>query len=107
MNPNQQSSNEMPDNGMIGNVSESTSRKSGLMVAIIVIVLVLVVAALYLFASNMGSGAPTQETVMTASDYEGLSSGQSVQPVTNMADDVQSLQNDLNAATQGLDGQNF
>lgn len=82
-------------------------KKIGPIVAILVIVLVLVVAALYLFASKINkqtvtppvtSATPTQSTAATI---------ESVQAVTNTADDVDSLQKDLETSTNGLDNQNF
>lgn len=77
-------------------------KKVGPIIAILVIVLVLIIAALYIFASKINQSAiPTDNSAdQTVSDG-------SVPAVTGSADDVNSLQNDLNVSTQGLDNQNF
>jgi len=93
-------------------------KKVGPIVAILVIVLVLVMAALYLFASRLNTNAPATSVVSntittapaateTANVNQLVTPTPSVAPITNTADDPQSLSNDLNSATQGLDNQSF
>lgn len=98
------------DTGMNGN----GHKKVGPIIATLVIVLVLIIAALYIFAARLNQQAiPTD---MTSADTSGDSSGatsqaatapSSVQPVTGTSTDVNSLQNDLDNSTAGLDNQNF
>lgn len=94
-------------------------RKVGPIIAILVIVLVLVVAAVYLFASRVNQAASTPATTDDTSKSDapimydntptqtGSSSQTTVQPVTDKSTDPASLENDLNASTNGLDNQNF
>ena len=79
-------------------------KKVGPIVAILAVVLILVIGALYIFASKVNQNAVPTDSSTTAQDQ---SAPQEVQPVTNKSDDADSLQADLNVATQGLDGQNF
>ena len=73
-------------------------KKVGPIIAALVITLVLIIAALYIFASSLNQQAvPTDDVTAAAS----------VQPITNNSTDVQSLQNDLDNSTTGLDNQNF
>lgn len=82
-------------------------RKVGPIVATLIIVLVLIIAALYLFASRLNQQAAPADTTATSEVDLTATATQSVQPITNTANDPQSLQNDLNKATNGLDSQNF
>jgi cell division protein FtsN len=71
-------------------------KKVGPIVATLIIVLILIIAALYLFASKVNQPAiPTDASVTTGN----------AAPAS--AQDIQSLQNDLNSSTNGLDKQNF
>jgi flagellar basal body-associated protein FliL len=77
-------------------------KKIGPIVVGLVVVLVLVIVALYIFASKM--------TTDTSSDQLPIDQPpvvQNIQPITNTADDPQSLVNDLNSTVQGLDAQTF
>ena len=83
-------------------------KKIGPIVAILIIIFVLIIAGLYFFASHINrqtvdttNGMQIQTPDVTAN------STSEVQPVTNKSDDLQSLNNDLNKSTQGLDNQNF
>lgn len=71
----------------------------GPIIATLVIVLILIIAALYIFASRVNQ--PTIPSDQTAGQVR------PVQAVTSTSTDVQSLRNDLNSATKGLDSQNF
>jgi uncharacterized protein YxeA len=77
-----------------------TPKKNGPIIAILIIVVILVIAGLYLFAAKINT---TDQTT----PYEETAGTQSVQPVTSQSDDVQSLEADLDASAEGLDGQNF
>lgn len=75
-----------------------TEKKVGPIVATLIIVLVLIIAALYLFAAKVNQPAiPTDATM----------NGSTTTAPANSPTDIQSLQNDLNGATTGLDKQNF
>jgi len=76
--------------------SQNAEKKVGPIVATLIIVLVLIIAALYLFASKINQSAiPTDGSDATTTAATGASQ------------DIQSLQNDVNGATSGLDKQNF
>ncbi len=85
-------------------------KKVGPIIAILVIVLVLIVAALYMFASKINKSTPVPQQPVTSVVEQASNTAaatQSVQPVTNTADDIESIQKDLNSSTNGLDSQNF
>ncbi len=115
MNPQNQTP-QQPVNPMPANTSpimpaaHPEHKKVGPIIATLVIVLVLVIAALYLFASRINQqSAPIDAAASTntAPQQTTASQSQSVQPVTNNSDDIQSIQADLNASTNGVDSQNF
>ena len=87
----------------------SKHKKVGPIIAVLVIVFILVIAALYLFASRLNdTQAPLDTSQVAATNtVDDTISLETVTPITNTADDPQSLQNDLDAATQGIDSQNF
>ena len=87
---------------------QQESKKVGPIVGILVLVLVAVIIALYMFASRISQeGNPTDSTNDTSAQVTATQTGPAVQAVTNKADDPQSLQDDLNSATNGLDSQKF
>jgi uncharacterized protein YpmB len=77
-------------------------KKVGPIIATLVIILVLIIAALYIFASKI-----SQRTATDQMTDQPAASQQTVQPVTNDSDDLNSIQADLNASTNGVDNQNF
>lgn len=107
---------QAPINGVPRN-TPAQHKKVGPIIAILIIVLILIVGALYLFASRINKEqAPTDSSVAANASLStsqqpqtnaAAVENQSVQPVNNKADDVNSLQTDLNASTNGLDNQNF
>jgi len=84
-------------------------KKVGPIIATLVIVLILIIAALYVFASRLNQQAvPTDEsTAPTVDNNYATTTSTQVQPVSSKADDVKSLQADLNVSTYGVDSQNF
>jgi uncharacterized protein HemX len=89
-------------------------KKVGPIVAVLVIVLVLIIGALYLFASQMNNeqapidtSVAAQMTPSTETSSELPAPTATVQPVTNTADDLSSLEADLNTSAKGLDTQSF
>ena len=89
-------------------------KKVGPIIATLVIVLILIIAALYLFASRINQPAIPDDNAVTAGNLDGTLTANNpapaataVEPTTGTSTDVQSLQNDLNNSTNGLDGQNF
>lgn len=98
----QQSQNPM-------NMAPAESKKVGPIIAILIIVLILIIGALYLFASRINQEQPNVDSSVAGSDSSQTTAAaqQSVQPVTNKSDDVNAIQADLNASTNGLDNQNF
>ena len=89
----------------------SEHKKVGPIIAILIIVLILVIGALYLFASHVNRGQPSVDTNVANNTVDTNSNAsmepQTVAPVTNNSDDVDSINADLNSATKGLDNQTF
>jgi len=77
-------------------------KKVGPIIATLVIVLVLIIAALYIFASKV-----SQRTASDQMTDRPATTSATVQAVTNKSDDLNSIQADLNASTNGVDQQNF
>lgn len=82
-------------------------KKIGPIVATLVIVLVLVVAAIYIFASKVNKDAVVSTPDVTQSTAQDTSAPAedmtpAVKTVTNSSTDVNSLQSDLDASTNGL-----
>ena len=122
MNPNEQpmvTNNVPPVTPTINTPSYSpvnnNHKKVGPIIAILVIVLVLIIAALYLFASRINQqttpinteNPPVTKTVISNNEAAATTATQSVPIITNTSDDLQSMQNDLDASMNGLDNQNF
>ena len=85
-------------------------KKFGPILAVLVLVLVLIAGALYMFGSSMNKdgGAATNTPSNSAdAEAEAIISSQSVPVVTGTQDDPQSLADDLDTATAGLDEQGF
>ena len=93
-NENQQLNETVKING-------NNHKKIGPMISILVIVLVLIVACLYILASKINN-SPLPEDVTTYTSSVTNSVQPTVAPVTNTSDDLNSLQNDLNKATNGI-----
>jgi len=70
----------------------------GPIITVLIVILIIIIAALYIFASKVN-----QEPGLGDSS----SNTESVQPVTNVDDDVSSISTDLEMSTDGLDEQNF
>jgi hypothetical protein len=82
-------------------------KKVGPIIATLLIVIVLIFVALYLFASHITSSSLPDDATVSNNGASGISAQDGVQPVTSKSTDVNSLQNDLNNSTTGLDNQNF
>ena len=89
-------------------------KKVGPIIATLVIVLILIIAALYLFASKINQPAIPDDNAVSAGNLDGTATANNdsqapaaVQPTTGTSTDIQSLQNDLDNSTNGLDNQNF
>ncbi|MGC9605337.1 MAG: hypothetical protein ABSF56_01060 [Minisyncoccia bacterium] len=89
--------------------SGNGEKRVGPIIATLIIVLVLIIVALYLFASRINQPAvPEDNSTAAGNDNSGaVAADQSVQPVVGTSTDLDSLQNDLNKSTTGLDNQNF
>ena len=93
---------------------ESKNKKIGPIITAFAIIIVIIVAVLYIVGSKANKTAPTlpdtssvaySETSPVVNDAP--QSTTSVQPINNTDDDLQSIQNDLNQSTTGVDNQNF
>lgn len=88
---------------------DGKSKRVGPIIVALIIVLLLVIAALYIFASRIEQQTvPTSDTATAANTVnENQATIKMVTPVTNTADDLNSLQNDLDASMEGVDVQAF
>ncbi len=93
--------------------NETTPKRVGPIIVGLVIVIFLIIAALYSFGLHLKQSVlsiPTTSESTSTSLSIGTSSSSftsNIKVITNTADDPQSLQNDLNASTNGVDRQNF
>jgi len=95
-------------------ITNNTSQKKvGPIIAIFVIVVVVILLGLYLFSSNTNNQQPVDGSSVAAQEQSlanqqpAQESQPAVTPITNTNDDLQSIQNDLNNSTTGIDEQNF
>lgn len=96
MNPNQDQNNQQP-------TASADHKKVGPIIATLIVILIVIIAALYIFAAR----STTETLPMEATSTKSAIDAQLVQPVTNKADDINSLDSDLNTSAKGLDNQNF
>ena len=87
----------------------TSSNKVGPIIAIFVVVIIIIAVILYFVGSNSNKQVPPPavNTSVATQQADVNQAASSVQPITNSADDIQSLQNDLNNSTAGVDNQNF
>jgi hypothetical protein len=88
-----------------GTTTPTLNKKIGPIVATLVVIILVVIAALYLFGSYMNKQPAS--TSLNANNIDAAIADETVPTVTNTADDPQSLQNDLDTATAGVDTQTF
>jgi len=101
----------------INNSSVPKPRKFGPVIAISIIILVIIVIAIYLFASQITISSPTQDNINTGANTLSAipdqnnttvdSAPETIEPISNNADDLNSLQKDLDSSIQGIDTQNI
>ena len=102
-----------PQNQNVQPVVSAPAKKVGPIVAIFAIVVIILAVVIYLAVSGSNKYAPTQE--INTSLAQGAATVQSqnlpvdsqAKVITSTDDDLQSIQNDLNSSTRGLDSQNF
>ncbi len=76
----------------------------GPIIGTFVIILLLVITAIYLLASRVSKEPTIQNTTTTT---ENNIPTQTITPIENNSDDLQSIQSDLDISIQGVDDQNF
>lgn len=99
---------------------EKKTKKIGPIIAVLVALLIIVIVSLYLLAANSKDKVNSVENCIgvdcISTDYDQPISGdfiptdvtpRDIAPITNTADDIDSLQADLDEAIQGLDSQNI
>lgn len=113
MNPTQET-NAPQSNTPTPMPAPANRKPIGPIMAIMVIILALVIGGMYLYASYLGKQQSPIEQNNIDTNYGGMMSQENntanapeVAPINNSSDDPQALQDDLNQATNGLDGQNF
>ncbi|MEA2715467.1 MAG: hypothetical protein QOG91_495 [Candidatus Parcubacteria bacterium] len=85
--------------------ASSERKQVGPIITALVVILILIIAGLYFFATKINQQpAPTDTDTIAAGESTATDT---VPEVSNSADDPQSLQNDLDKSTSGLDAQNF
>ncbi len=89
--------------------SNTSSKKVGPIIAIFVVVIIVIAAILYFIGANSNKQIipPADNSPVATQQADVNRATTSVQPITNSTDDIQSLQNDLNNSTTGIDSQNF
>lgn len=110
------SNNSAPGNTSPINNTPSTAekpKKIGPIITILIIILIIVIVALYSLASRV-SVTNTSLDTSAVIDNQMMSSAsptpvapKDITPVTNTADDLKSLQNDLDTSISGIDTQNI
>ncbi|GEM_PF-497665 len=116
--PTQQPVANIPTGSANNLGSGNSHKKVGPIVATLVVILVIIIAAIYIFASKVNKQPlpNDNQTVGTVQNSQPIApqtnqpvsaSTDSVAPINNSADDLQSLQNDLNNSTVGVDAQNI
>jgi hypothetical protein len=91
-----------PQPSPVPQAPNNVQKKVGPIIATLIIVLILIIAALYMFASRLN-----QQAVPTDDMTDLGTTTQTVQPITGKSDDINSIQTDLNASTNGVDQQNL
>jgi len=86
-----------------GPVTPSDHKKIGPIVSILVVILVLIIGALYIFASRINNFSSPD----TMPADENAIPTETVKPVINTSDEIDSIEADLEGSIQGLDSQNF
>ncbi len=90
----------------------SHPKKVGPIIAIAVAVVVIIAVAIYMYSSRYTVVSPTNEQAQTGANVNTVVSDttskavvpqETLTPITNTKDDVDSLQSDLNASIKGLD----
>ncbi len=115
---NQTPSSIPPINTTSVSYNSEKNRKFGPIIAISIIILVVIIVAIYLFASQIGPSTTTQDSVNTGANIISATpdqntnttvnaTPQTIAPVSNTADDVNSLQKDLDSSIQGIDTQSI
>lgn len=95
-----------PTASPLGEADKNERKQVGPIIVTLVVVLVLIIAGLYIFASQLNR-EPVPDAESDAVAAQNPAAAQSVPEVFSTADDPQSIQNDLDRSTSGLEGQNF
>ena len=89
-------------------------KKVGPIISALVILIIIIIIALFVLASNVNKQVVPVDTAMeNIANDSAMQTDQnpapsvSVAPITNTADDLQSLQADLNASINGVDAQSI
>jgi predicted PurR-regulated permease PerM len=103
-----------PMNGMPSPFpSAEKPKKFGPIIAILLVILVIVIVALYLLASRVSvsseiiDNTPANNMEQTIQTANTNTAPQEVAPITNTADDIDSLQADLDTSISGIDAQSI
>jgi hypothetical protein len=83
------------------------TKKVGPMIALFVVIIVIVAVAIYLFATKPGSGKPADFLPVARNSQGDNATTLNVPTVANTSDDLQSIANDLEISTAGVDSQTF
>lgn len=93
--------------------STEKPKKFGPIIAILIVILIIVIVALYLLASRVSvtsqiiENTPANNTAQTMQTTNTEIIPQEIAPITNTADDIDSLQADLDASISGIDAQSI
>jgi uncharacterized protein HemX len=88
--------------------NKTSNKKVGPIMIVLVVVLAVIIVTLYLFASRLNEpNLPQNNNIGMNNTINENVTDQVVAPITDKADDIQSLEADLNKSIDGLDTQNF
>jgi hypothetical protein len=106
--------NNTPPSAQIPSVfpDEKKPKKIGPIIAVLVAILIIVIVSLYLVASKTSRGDTDYQSDLNTNPISTdiISTDetpQEINPISNTADDIDSLQADLEQAISGLDSQNI
>lgn len=112
-NPNEPIQSPANPNIYQNNLTDNNPRKFGPIIVITIIILIIIAVGIYLFSSKISTPDPTiQNNITVEENTPAITPDQNnvpetIAPVSNTDDDVNSLQNDLDMSIQGIEAQSI
>jgi len=105
--------NSIPTNPLNSQMPPKDHKKVGPIVATLVVILIIIIGILYFIASKVNQQVIPTDNSAIATDNSNApinaapSAAPTVTPITNKADDLNSLNADIKASANGVDSQNL